>query len=161
MDLETQKEMKAPTQNEEGQLDTSYLKSRDQLKYNSFQTVLLIIKSTVGCSLFSYEYSLSRVGFILGSILSITVSCFSTYAIYRLLRIADLLEQRDSHLGPDTDYEVVSGSELESSVESPSNGIDTTPIILGLEDSHRLVEITNFQGKPLSNFPFFYLQIFL
>ena len=84
---------------------TNYELSRAKLRYSNFQTGFLIVTSTIGMGLYTFQYAFAKVGYLLGSATSILTNFFTIYGIYRLTKIADKMEGKKDGAGA-SDLEV-------------------------------------------------------
>ena len=112
----------------------TYEQTRHRLKYGQFQTYILVFKSTVGLGIFSYEFIIGKSGIILSLILSIFSGFFTTYSMWRLVTLCDILEkERGIYKDVETpDIEIENNNENEQQINAPSH--------------LNLLEIKRFQG---------------
>jgi hypothetical protein len=72
----------------------SYEDKRKLLRYGKFFTLLLIFKSTVGICYFNYHYAIAKCGFLLAMFLNVITCYLTTYGLYKITRLADLIEKK-------------------------------------------------------------------
>jgi hypothetical protein len=60
----------------------------------NFFTLLLIFKSTLGICYLNYHYPIAKCGFLIAMILNVITFYLTTYALYKITRLADLIEKK-------------------------------------------------------------------
>lgn len=71
----------------------NYEEKRLTLKFNSWDSGVLIIQSTVGVTLFALQEALLQVGLVWGGFLALTGCYLTTYGLYLLSETAGKLEE--------------------------------------------------------------------
>ena len=70
----------------------TYEEARHRLKYGWVSASFLLFKSTVGLGAFSYIYIIGKAGIVLSMVLCAIIGFFTTYSMWRMAILCDLLD---------------------------------------------------------------------
>jgi hypothetical protein len=73
-----------------------YLEAREAEKMAGYQTILMILKSSIGILFLSLPFYFSKTGYILGTLIIMLASSASYYGTYTALDIAEKIEDANS-----------------------------------------------------------------
>lgn len=85
----------------------SYENSRKELRYNNFNSFILILKSTVGICYFNYHFAIAKTGIYLSFFLNCIICYITSYGIYKITKLADSIESEQNDEDQDDDSKII------------------------------------------------------